>query len=206
MVGKNTTAVDDQFADDEQAGVTAPVTDRPLTAEDVALLREGDVLRYEGHLVFYRGADDGEPRVQFGREGWSTRVCPGSLSFVSRPPSVSAAPVGGVTSGAGEVVAWRYRYPNDTDWQLTQDHDQAFKNTGEVEPLGVIPFPSPPAQLSERERALERALRYAVGLLPGLAGAQNQPDNAVYTVMAAKCEIIEAHRLLAALTRTTGEG
>jgi hypothetical protein len=38
------------------------------------------------------------------------------------------------------AVAWRYRYPNDEAWQLTQDHDQAFKNTGEVEPLGVIPF------------------------------------------------------------------
>lgn len=45
-----------------------------------------------------------------------------------------------------QVVAWRYRYPNDEAWQLTQDHDQAFKNTGEVEPLGVIPLGSETSQ------------------------------------------------------------
>jgi len=56
----------------------------------------------------------------------------------------ASTPVGGWE----EPVAWRYRYPNDEAWQLTQDHDQAFKNTGEVEPLGVIPFalaPPPPS-------------------------------------------------------------
>jgi len=54
-----------------------------------------------------------------------------------------------------EAVAWRYRYPTDDAWQLTQDHDQAFKNTGEVEPLGVIPFASPvvPVGVSREEIA-----------------------------------------------------
>jgi hypothetical protein len=39
----------------------------------------------------------------------------------------------------GEPVAWRYRYPNDPTWQLTQDRDQAFTNTGEVQPLYAPP-------------------------------------------------------------------
>lgn len=56
-----------------------------------------------------------------------------------------------VAETAGEAVAWRYRYPNDTDWQITQDHDQAFRNTGEVEPLGVIPF-GVPAQDDDKLR------------------------------------------------------
>lgn len=46
--------------------------------------------------------------------------------------------------------------------------------------------------------ALQEGLRYAVGLLPGLAGAGNQPDNAVYTVMATKGEILKAREYLAA--------
>lgn len=54
-----------------------------------------------------------------------------------------------------QVVAWRYRYPNDEAWQLTQDHDQAFKNTGEVEPLGVIPFGSETSQQAGTEAWVE---------------------------------------------------
>lgn len=45
------------------------------------------------------------------------------------------------------------------------------------------------------------ALEYAVGLLPGMAGASSHPDNAVYTVMAAKCEIEKARASLALLNR-----
>lgn len=47
------------------------------------------------------------------------------------------------------------------------------------------------------------ALRYAVGLLPGLAGAANQPDNAVYSVMATKGEILKARAALS--VREEGE-
>lgn len=54
----------------------------------------------------------------------------------------------------GGAVAWRYRYPKDDAWQLTQDHDQAFKNTGEVEPLGVIPF-APQTDTDAREKVVE---------------------------------------------------
>lgn len=61
------------------------------------------------------------------------------------------------SAAKGEAVAWRYRYPNDEAWQLTQDHDQAFKNTGEVEPLGVIPFGSEPSQQAGAEGAYAAA-------------------------------------------------
>lgn len=55
-----------------------------------------------------------------------------------------------------QAVAWRYRYPTDEAWQLTQDHDQAFKNTGEVEPLGVIPFGSEASQQAGTEDVFDR--------------------------------------------------
>jgi hypothetical protein len=36
----------------------------------------------------------------------------------------------------GEAVAWRYRYPNESRWHLTQDYKQAFN---EVQPLYASP-------------------------------------------------------------------
>lgn len=50
-----------------------------------------------------------------------------------------------------------------------------------------------------RVAELEGALRYAVDLLPGLAGADGKPDNTVYTVMATKGEILKARKAVAAL-------
>ena len=49
--------------------------------------------------------------------------------------------------------------------------------------------------LKARCAELEGALKYAVGLLPGRAGASSQPDSAVYTIMAAKGEITRARAL-----------
>lgn len=91
-----------------EAGVTTPVTDRPLTAEDVALLRRGDEIERiadkEPLTVFTVMAN----RVHYvGRAGSSVIGGSGPINaftFVARPPSVSADPVGGVTSGAGEVA------------------------------------------------------------------------------------------------------
>lgn len=48
------------------------------------------------------------------------------------------------------------------------------------------------AERDARIAELEAGLNYVVGLLPGLAGASNQPDNAVYSVLATKGEILKA--------------
>ena len=91
-----------------------------------------------------------------------------------------------VAETAGEAVAWRYRYPNDTDWQITQDHDQAFRNTGEVEPLGVIPF-GVPAQDDDKLREEETEVQYEVwGAGPQgdfCAGADTLSDAQHYAVV-----------------------
>jgi hypothetical protein len=43
-----------------------------------------------------------------------------------------------------EAVAWRYRYPNESKWQLTLDRKQAHDKTGEAQPLYASPVvPTP---------------------------------------------------------------
>jgi Lar family restriction alleviation protein len=45
----------------------------------------------------------------------------------------------------GEVVAWRYRYPNDPTWHLTASYQQAHDKTYEVEALAPLPAAPTPA-------------------------------------------------------------
>jgi hypothetical protein len=51
----------------------------------------------------------------------------------------------------GEAVAWRYRYPNESKWQLTLDRKQAHDKTGEAQPL----YASPVVPVGVRERVLD---------------------------------------------------
>ena len=82
---------------------------------------------------------DGEPRIVCNSSG-----CGGEAESEAAWNCRTPAP-------KGAAVAWRYRYPNDQTWQLTQDRDQAFKNTGEVQPL----YASPVVPVGVRERVLD---------------------------------------------------
>lgn len=177
---------------------TTPLSDRPLTAEDVALLREGDLLRIvpgrtgAGELrTVRRVTHDGRiAEVEDQHYGYY----PDCYVFVCRPTAnvETGASEGGVTSGAGEVVA--------------------CSRCGGVNLMMCdcsLPTPSPPVQLSERERALEGVRQAAVV-------AKNMADNASFnlnqtglTPDTATCDrsFLDIYRVLeAALTRTTGEG
>lgn len=143
---------------------------------------------------------------------------------LSRPPSVSADPVGGVTSGAGEGGSSEADYGTLSDlhtikgWLhgLATAHDladivadggvsvgdcyqqEAREFAGRLGRCIAALTPSPPVQLSERERALvERAeCQIRLGRKTGADGGGTAPHN-IYVIAA---------DLLAALTRTTGEG
>ena len=39
----------------------------------------------------------------------------------------------------GEAVAWRYRYPNESRWHLTQDYKQAFNEVQLLYASPVVP-------------------------------------------------------------------
>lgn len=186
----------------EQAGVTTPVTDRPLTAEDVALLREGDLLRVVevGSFLLGRGLVDGgkaivrsvdPPYVDVYGPKERSHNRASRFTFVSRPTSVSADPVGGVTSGAGEAetqtcVDWD-EYADDIadaisdsmdmDWTSSDGARAVVRWLNENAPYSPALTPSPPVQLSERERALEGALRGLLSEVDRVAAAQGWGDH-----------------------------
>lgn len=94
-------------------------------------------------------------------------------------------PGGGCSECGGLGVLW-----DDTDY------DQMAKDMlADMEAEEAHPSPA-----DERVRVAVEALKYAVGLLPGLAGADSAPDHTVYTVMATKREILNARESLALLT------
>ena len=85
----------------------------------------------EGRLALRLRVDPDFVSVQVDREDLRALL----LDYQERGRALEAAS----PAPEGEVAAWRYRYPNDPTWQLTQDRDQAFTNTGEVQPLYASP-------------------------------------------------------------------
>ena len=81
-------------------------------------------------------------------------------------------------------------------------YDVDLTKKGKAYGRAIYTHPAPPSAQPAEEgalrEALEEGLRYTVGLLPGLAGAYDRPDNTVYTVMATKGEILQARKYLAA--------
>jgi hypothetical protein len=92
-----------------------PPTDRPLTAGDVPLLREGDVLVYTGLTTwetFLGLAPDGEVyagellvKDTDGRKGINPASC---FTFVSRPATSAASEVEGVLLSASDRACYEY--------------------------------------------------------------------------------------------------
>ena len=136
-----------------------PPTDRPLTAGDVPLLREGDVLRIvpgrigAGELRTFLRAW-GEEIVEV--EDTDESYCPDCYNFISRP-------VKGV-----EPVAYRWMWPGTNEWHYADYNLHPDAET--VQPLYAA-LASPP--VSERERELEGALRGAVPYLEALHSTCN---------------------------------
>ena len=228
-----------------QAGVTTPVTDRPLPAEDVALLREGDVLRcvkgsdeapaiatgevvtfirpsgsggiskcivtsadeafgYRPGRFTFLGRPDADGWIEWAggespsgttevrfEDGFTLAYTAGdpipaeALSHgkithyrLSRPPSVSADPVGGVTSGAGEFQA------RCGDW-LTECfgahglHDVPHRNRRFLEEAGELVQAS-----GMPEDEAQSVIRYVYSRLPG---QPNQEVGGVMMTLAAHC-------------------
>ena len=126
-----------------------PPTDRPLTAGDVPLLREGDVLRIvpgrigAGELRTFLRAW-GEEIVEV--EDTDESYCPDCYNFISRP-------VKGV-----EPVAYRWMWPGTNEWHYADYNLHPDAET--VQPLYAA-LASPP--VSERERELEGALANLLG-------------------------------------------
>lgn len=218
----------------EQAGVTTPVTDRPLTAGDVFHFHKS---RQEAGYAPVTAVFVDDIGVLLERcdgvRRWVDHSPDHSITFVSRPPSVSADPVGGVTSGAGEVetqtcVDWD-EYADDIadaisdsmdmDWTSSDGARAVVRWLTENAPYSPALTPSPPVQLSERERALEGALAtYDAAVAPcPINGPEKQWDRSADCKRcgarqdqncgleaSASYTLIKSVR--AALTRTTGEG
>ena len=168
-----------------------PPTDRPLTAGDVPLLREGDVLRVveAGSFLLGRGLVDGGPAIVrsvdppyvdvYGPKERSHNR-PSRFTFVSRPATSAASEVEGLDLYDDKVqagIAWTLRQVGEalglTTWTQGDGSESVEGDVGaEIHTILVDaglrdPETNEMAALasppvSERERELEGALEWAL--------------------------------------------
>lgn len=154
------------------AGAVQPPTDRPLTAGDVHLLREGDVLiaghtnfHTIGELVRYAGLSMRTKYVCFIKiEGKPGHYAPDTFTFIARPtfdavpaarPATSAASEGEGAEELRDSVAWLEKAFRKTAVGFSTSYRPTMNAVHTV----LAALASPP--ISERERELEGALREA---------------------------------------------
>lgn len=160
-----------------------PPTDRPLTAGDVPLLREGDVLRDSAGrtCTFDHMVRDDYLLARIG-EGSSSGAGIGAFTFVSRPATSAASEGEAMRLVPDRVLTdaiyWMARgYERVHSMPRVSDTELANKIEGAKAALGRArdaALASPP--VSERERELEGALKRISAMTPGAANAGSPRD------------------------------
>ena len=220
----------------EQAGVTTPVTDRPLTAEDGWIEWHGGENPVPGERVYARFRDEYEPPHTTPSEEWDwshnspdRRIAKGADDIIAyrlaRPPSVSAGPVGGVTSDAGPAAEFWANVETGAGG-VTSEAGEAWEPVAEAMCAEIIKRAEVTCRKATDE--LYEGLLYSVqdylreNVMLNLSGELDRAHGYERDARAALVEIAKAsgvafvdsrdgverqkERILAALTRTTGEG